>query len=87
MSSPDQPVPARPDAATEETAEAEPEEALVVLLGLAIKLAAQSRAFVTEVLRREPVTDPAAHISGLAAELAAAAARLDELRAAAGDEQ
>ncbi|MFD5413475.1 hypothetical protein [Streptomyces nojiriensis] len=83
MNRPDRPVPAGPGTAPDESAE----ESLVVLVGLAIKLAAHSRAFAAELFRREPVTDPAARLSRLAAELAPAAARLDELRAAAGDEQ
>nr|WSW49831.1 hypothetical protein OG296_43225 [Streptomyces sp. NBC_01001] len=76
-------VPAPILTAPEEAAE----ETLCELAGLAIKLAAQSRTFAAELFRREPVTDPAARLSRLAAELAATATRVDRLRAAAGDQQ
>ncbi|MFE5560294.1 hypothetical protein [Streptomyces sp. NPDC056544] len=48
--------------------------------GTALDLADQSKTFAAGLIRREPVTEPAAHLREIATRLAAHAARVDNLR-------
>ncbi|WP_407842074.1 hypothetical protein ACE1OC_42745 (plasmid) [Streptomyces sp. DSM 116496] len=63
------------------------QETLGVLAELGLELVHESRVFASGPIRCEPVTDPAIGLSRLTAELAATAARLDQLRAGAGAER